>query len=67
MTFDYVIARLVKPAEAISVGTGDCRTSLAMTWRGGGVYLRLTLKSDRGEKLTPRPYISGTLLLLLLL
>jgi len=55
-----VFARLAKPAEAISVGTGGCRASLAMTRRErlamtscrGGVYLLLALESDRVEVLT---------------
>jgi hypothetical protein len=29
--FPFVVARLAKPAEAISVGLVDCRASLAMT------------------------------------
>jgi len=31
MTLPLVVARLAKSADAISVGTGDCRASLAMT------------------------------------
>jgi hypothetical protein len=31
MTGGGVIARLAKPAEAISVGQGDCHAPLAMT------------------------------------
>jgi len=65
-----VFARLAKPAEAISVGTGGCHASLAMTRRErlamascrGGVYLLLALESNRAEEVSPRPYLFALLI-----